>query len=191
MWIWLDFYFVEVDRAKLCAATAGPRGNLDWSRLGSFSPEIFCAATLLKRKSHNLTLLTKRKQHKTNTLHTPKNVTYKKRTVWKQEAGSFTRFFPAYGFGNPQTYKIKNTRNGKTLGLWMSFGYLLDFSTVTISIKNLVFQLWRNSGEISFCEKKMHHPTMAQLRFLFCRGWKLSSRPMNSTKTYQKNLWSH
>ena len=70
----------------------------------------------------------------------------------------------------------------------MSFGYLLDFSTVTISIKNLVFQLWRNSGEISFCEKKMHHPTMAQRRFLFCRGWKLSSRPMNSTKTNQKTF---
>ena len=36
-------------------------------------------------------------------------------------------FFPAYGFGNPQTYKIKNTRNGNKIGLWMSFGYLLDF----------------------------------------------------------------
>ena len=98
MWVWLDFYFVEVDRAKLCAATAGPRGNLDWSRLGSFSPEIFCAATLLKRKPHNLTLLTKRKQHQTNTSHTPKNVTYKKRTVWKQEAGSFTQIFSCLWF---------------------------------------------------------------------------------------------
>ena len=89
MWVWLDFYFLEVDRAELCAATAGPRGNLDWSRLGSFSPEIFCAATLLKRKPHNLTLLTKRKQHKTNTLHTSKNVTYKKKN--RVKAGS--RFF--------------------------------------------------------------------------------------------------
>ena len=33
-----------------------------------------------------------------------------------------------------------------------------------------------------------HHGPAAQLRFLFCRGWKLSSRPMNSTKTYQKTF---
>ena len=128
MWVWLDFYFVEVDRAKLCAATAGPRGNLDWSRLGSFSPEIFCAATLLKRKPHNLTLLTKRKQHKTNTSHTPKNVTYKKRTVWKQEAGSFTWIFSCLWFRkspNLQNQKHKNRK--KIRSLWMSFGYLLDF----------------------------------------------------------------
>ena len=122
MWVWLDFYFVEVDRAKLCAATAGPRGNLE-----SFSPEIFRAATLLKRKSHNLTLLTKRKQHKTNTLHTPKNVTYKKRTVWKQEAGSFRRIFSCLWFRKSPNLQNQTHKKRKKIGLWMSFGYLLDF----------------------------------------------------------------
>ena len=127
MWVWLDFYFLDVDRAKLCAATAGPRGNLDWSRLGSFSPEIFCAATLLKRKPHNLTLLTKRKQHKTNTSHTPKKCYLQKKPCESRKQVLLHRFFPAYGFGNPQTYKIKNRRNGPKIGLWMSIGYLLDF----------------------------------------------------------------
>ena len=151
MWVWLDFYFVEVDRAKLCAATAGPRGNLDWSRLGSFSPEIFCAATLLKRKPHNLTLLTKRKQHKTNTLHTSKNVTYKKKN--RVKAGSrffYTDFFLLMVSEIPKATKSK-TQETEKIGKWMDVFWISLglFETVTISIKNLVFQpivekFWRD-----------------------------------------------
>ena len=51
------------------------------------------------------TLFAKRKQHKTNTLHT-KDVPYNQKK--RVKTGSFTRIFPAYGFGNPQTYKIKS-----------------------------------------------------------------------------------
>ena len=134
--------------AELCAATAGPRGNLDWSRLGSFSPEIFCAATLLKRKSHNLTLLTKRKQHKTNTLHTPKNVTYKKRTVWKQEAGSFTWIFSCLWFRkspNLQNQKHKKRKNIRSLDVfWISLGLFNGYDKYQKLSFPTVEKFWRD-----------------------------------------------
>ena len=66
------------------------------------------------------------------------------KTTWEKspcENGFFHGFFPAHGFGNPQTYKIQNTgvdgpcpcykikniafEQKKHLGLWMSFGFLL------------------------------------------------------------------
>ena len=56
---------------------------------------------------------------------------------------SFTQVFPAHGFGNPQTYKIKNTgvdgpcpsykimsiafEQKKTLGFWMFLGVFWTF----------------------------------------------------------------
>ena len=125
MWVWLDFYFLEVDRAELCAATAGPRGNLDWSRLGSFSPEIFCAATLLKR---NLTWLTKRKQHKTNTLDTPKKCHLQKKN--RVKAGSrffYTDFFLLMVSEIPKPTKSKTqvTEKNRSLDVfWISLGLL-------------------------------------------------------------------
>ena len=90
----------------------------------------------------------------------------------------------------PTKSKTQVTEKNRSLDVfWISLGLLNGYD----KYQELSFptDCGESSGEISFCEKKMHHPTMAQLRFLFCRGWKLSSRPMNSTKTYQKNLRSH
>ena len=74
----LDFYFLEVDPAELWAASAvGPRGKL---ARGSFSPEIVCAARLLKETN---TIC------QAQTLHT-KNVPYQKKRV---KAGFLHGFF--------------------------------------------------------------------------------------------------
>ena len=118
----MDIYFVE-----WTWPSSGPQvllslgGNWPGIDRESCSPDIFCAATLLRKHKHYSPSANDIKQ-----IHyiPPKMSPTKKEPF---EAGSFTQFFPAYGFGNPQTYKIKNTSNGKTIGLWMSFGYLLDF----------------------------------------------------------------
>ena len=73
-------------------------------------------------------------------------------------------FFPAYGFGIPKPTKSKAqvTEKNRSLDVfWISLGLLNGYD----KYQELSFptDCGESSGEISFCEKKMHHPTMAQL----------------------------